>query len=52
MPSYEQLFGEGYAYDGGYVWRELDRDKYRSSCHAMRFHDLVRDDCAFRRWKR
>lgn len=35
-----------------YVWAELDRERYRSRFLPMRIHDLVRDDCAYRRWRR
>ena len=35
-----------------YVWTELDKSKYRSRFLPMRNHDLVRDDMAFRSYRK
>ena len=32
-----------------YAWAKLDPNRYRSRFLPMRIHDLVRDDCAYRR---
>ena len=35
-----------------YVWTELDKSRYRSRFFPMRKHDLVRDDMAFRSYRK